>query len=204
MEGFKMKNQIILLTIFILVLSCSTNTEPAETKSETYSLEDYYPLSIGNNWIQVAISRISDTLSFERYIIDTLRNTEGQIVYKTKAGSRNFPEGINYDYIYYYWDENGLWEGGCVDCFDQSTHTLSLSGKKLLLKTEVEPNEKWDNYQFKELQEQVTFIYNDEEYVYKDVAVIANLQNGSLLYFARNIGFIGNEEGWILVDYTIK
>ena len=88
------------LFIIILFLSCSTNTDsiPTENRNENkiFSLSDYFPLKIGNDWLHVIVTNSQDTLYFERDIVDTLRNEEGLIVYKTKSGAKDFPPNVNF------------------------------------------------------------------------------------------------------------
>ena len=55
---------------------------------------------------------------------------------KQNPGQKIFHRMLIFDYIYYYWDNDGLWEGGCDSCLNQTANTISLTAKHLLLKNE--------------------------------------------------------------------
>ncbi len=196
----------LLITFLFLAFSCSSDSNTTETDLQEINMSSYFPFKVGNNWLHVAETR-SDYFFLERLVVDTFKDIDNDIIYKVKIGNKDLPEG-EYGYIFYLWNEEGLWEGGCDSCNDDSVNTYSLYPKNLILKSGIEINETWENnsikYQFVEILDQKEFNYNGTDLVFTNVVVIKNLNSDNILYYAKDIGFIGNEDGYILIDYSIK
>lgn len=140
-----MRLSFIVIFIFIL-MSCSKDDTITSVENDYLDFSKYFPLKIENRWYYESESP-GEWGIVERTIVDTIRDSDENLLFKAKWGIENYPND-EYTAEYYYWGESGLYKYYCGiedTCKDQSGNELPPIFE-LLIKSPSFNGENWDRY----------------------------------------------------------
>jgi hypothetical protein len=135
--------KVIILTFIIIFLSsCSEDsTNPEQEKND---LSGYFPLKIGNSWTY-EMQNMGEWAILQRAIIDTIRDKDNILFYKSIFGVINYPPD-SYSFEYYCWDNSGLYKYSCgvEDTCQDNSGNIYPAYQQLYIKSSVYEGEEWN------------------------------------------------------------
>ncbi len=205
----KTKYLFTLFYLSILIISCETSkkiTTPNDTEQTYVSKPNpYFPLQIGNSWIYNGDNGTEITI-IEKIIVDTLRHTDGTLLYTYREGLLGFP---NNDYLEFYYgnrEGNILWYSGSTDTSEDSQGTLFPTVKREFIIDSLFVGQEWITYDFPNSGQHIFKVLSQGDLevngvLYSNVFMVTH--NSDSLYYAKDIGLIKSST-LKLKSYTIQ
>ncbi|NQV15833.1 hypothetical protein HQ531_10285 [bacterium] len=199
---------LTLMAIMVVLFSCEMGDDNNCVNDFDLDLSLYYPMEIGNWWIY---DYQSDGLIMKRWIIDTLRDEEGQLYYKAGYGLHGLaPDNSIIEYYYRGESELSVYEcGDTGSCRDSTWNDNSPIYQTILKSHNCEENtwHPWPEGVENGTKAQLSIIdnldyrlridYLDRDTTFHDVALVTtttasgeNIIEVSLKYYVPDLGLL--------------
>jgi len=104
----------LILVLILLLIVCQSSTAPEDTPEYTHTVEDCFPLAIGNTWKWIDKTYLErDTFPLFEIKIDSSYMWDGKTVYETITSYLIITRQIEEYTLYYNYYDGGIyeWEG---------------------------------------------------------------------------------------------
>jgi len=207
----------IILVFMLLLIACQSSTAPEDTPENTYTVEDYFPLAIGNAWVYPRY--LDQRTVFFVLDINSSYTWEGKTVYDgyMSVYSGGYPELTKFDqsktsirqiedhFQHYY-----IYDDGSIKKWTAHKPSDSTTGQRLI-KEPLEVGNEWgrssDDDEERLKITEVGISKSVEAGNFNDCIKVELVGSDKYWIYAPNVGLIETEYGELreeLRDYKVE